>query len=89
MFCFAIMGPPTRPVFSGLTAKAVRLRRTLSNGVIRTNCDDCRSRLAPGSWSSFPYQEGAELVVGRAVARLHDFPEFEMLAMLPAPAEQG
>ena len=32
---------------------------------------------------AFPYVEGTELVVGRATARVHEFPPFEMITMLP------
>ena len=29
------------------------------------------------------YEEGDQLIVGRATARLHDFPEFEIILVLP------
>jgi hypothetical protein len=42
-------------------------------------CQGVRPDVRP----AFPYQEGAELVVGRATARFEPFPPFELILMLP------
>ena len=43
-------------------------------------CQGVRADVRP----AFQYEEGDELIVGRASACLHSFPAFEMLLMLPA-----
>ena len=43
-------------------------------------CQGVRADVRP----AFPYEEGSELVVGRATACVHEFPAFEMIVMLPA-----
>ena len=42
-------------------------------------CQGVRADIRP----AFPYEEGSELIVGRASACLHSFPAFEMILMLP------
>lgn len=48
-------------------------------------CQGVRADVRP----AFKYTEGDELVVGRAKAQIHDFPEFELIVMFPEllPAE--
>ena len=43
-------------------------------------CQGVRANVRP----AFAYEEGRELVVGRAKARVHEFPPFELIVMLPA-----
>jgi len=50
------------------------------HGVRAEGCQGVRADVRP----AFPYQEGDELIVGRAFACLHTFPAFEMILMLPA-----
>ena len=51
--------------------------------------DGCSARsegcqgVRPGVRPSFVYEEGRELIVGRSTAQLHEFPEFELILMLP------
>lgn len=42
-------------------------------------CQGVRADVRP----AFPYTEGEELVLGRAKARLNEFPEFDVLLMIP------
>jgi hypothetical protein len=42
-------------------------------------CQGVRANIRP----ALVYEEGAELLVGRATARIHDFPDFEIVLMLP------
>jgi len=42
-------------------------------------CQGVRANVRP----AFPYSEGDELIVGRGTAQIHDFPEFEIILMLP------
>ncbi|MEW6073434.1 MAG: hypothetical protein AB1726_12700 [Planctomycetota bacterium] len=43
-------------------------------------CQGVRANVRP----ALIYQEGDELLVGRAKGRIHEYPEFEILLMLPA-----
>ena len=42
-------------------------------------CQGVRADVRP----AFPYEEGSELLVGRARASVHEFPEFELILMMP------
>jgi len=42
-------------------------------------CQGVRANVRP----AFPYAEGDQLVVGRAQARIHEFPAFELIVMFP------
>jgi hypothetical protein len=61
------------------------LRRMLPEGVaVRSEgCQGVRAGIRP----AFPYQEGDELVVGRARARVHRFEPCELILMLPRIGE--
>ncbi len=58
------------------------LRSTGEGGAtVRSDgCQGVRADVRP----AFGYDEGSELLVGRARVRVHEFPEFEMILMLPA-----
>jgi hypothetical protein len=43
-------------------------------------CQGVRPDVRP----AFPYEEGSDLIVGRATARIEPFPPFELLLILPA-----
>lgn len=44
-------------------------------------CQGVRSNVRP----ALDYTEGGELLVGRAGVQIHEFPEFEMILMVPSP----
>ena len=50
-----------------------------STSVRSDGCQGVRANVRP----AFPYDEGSELMVGRAKTRLHEFPSFELIAMFP------
>lgn len=61
-----------------------------ADAVIRTICPEDHSVRSEGCQGvrpdvrpAFPYREGDELLLGRAKARLHDYPEFDALIMIP------
>lgn len=47
-------------------------------------CQGVRAGVRP----AFPYTDGEELILGRARARLHEFPEFDALIMIPPPVAE-
>ena len=67
----SFIGGAAEEVFRELGSEDVSVR---SEG-----CQGVRPDCAP----SFPYEEGDDLIVGRAQARINESPAFEMLLMLP------
>jgi len=62
-------------------ADAVLRNWAPEGGAVRSEgCQGVRADVRP----AFPYEEGKELIVGRAKAKLHSYPAFEMILMLPA-----
>jgi hypothetical protein len=60
------------------------LRRMLPDAAARS--EGCQG-VRPGIRPAFPYQEGNELIVGRARARVHAFEPCELILMLPRLGE--
>ncbi len=59
------------------------LRKNRPEIIVRSEgCQGVRADVRP----AFPFEEGAELVVGRARTTLHDFPEFDFLLLIPVEA---
>jgi hypothetical protein len=58
------------------------LRSSFPDAVVTRSegCQGVRAEVRP----AFPYTEGNELLIARASARIHDFPPFELILMLPA-----
>jgi len=63
----------------GALSSVVGQRAELGWEVRTEGCQGVR----PGVRPALDYEEGTELVVVRARARLHEWPEFELLAILP------
>lgn len=64
---------------SGATDAVVRTWIPEKLTVRSEGCQGVRANVRP----AFPYEEGTELIVGRATAQIHSFPEFEIVLMLP------
>ena len=66
--------------FIGGASDAVTRSWFTDNVSVRSEgCQGVRANVRP----AFPRTEGEELIVGRATAQIHDFPEFEIILMLP------
>lgn len=63
----------------GATDGALRVRFPQGLSVRSLGCQGLRADQPP----AFPYKQGDELIVGRAKARIGEFPQFEMLLVLP------
>ena len=63
----------------GATDAVVRSWFSDKISVRSQGCQGVRANVRP----AFPRTEGEELILGRATARIHDFPEFEIILMLP------
>jgi len=63
------------------------LRRSLPQGssVRSEGCQGVRADVRP----ALEYGEGDQLIVGRAIVRVHEFSEFQMIVMAPLAAEQS
>jgi hypothetical protein len=64
----------------GATSTALAEQGVAGWSVRSEGCQGVRADVRP----AFPYEEGSELVVGRATARFESFQPFEMILMLPA-----
>lgn len=64
----------------GASDTAVRDHCRDGHAVRSDGCQGVRAGVRP----ALRYEEGDELVVGRARARIHDFPEFELILVLPS-----
>ncbi len=63
----------------GAADGALRVRFPKGLSVRSMGCQGLRPQQPPG----FPYKTGEELIVGRAMARIGEFPAFEMLLVMP------
>jgi hypothetical protein len=69
----------------GATDGALRVRFPSGLSVRSQGCQGVRAGQAP----AFPFQEGDELIDGRATARIGDGEPFELVLILPVIREQG
>ena len=67
-------------MISGAVQDSVRELTGSDSSVSFGGCQGVRADVRP----ALEYTEGDELVVGRAVARIHEYPEFELILMFPA-----
>ncbi|HED65400.1 MAG TPA: hypothetical protein ENJ09_07580 [Planctomycetes bacterium] len=70
--------------FIGAAVEEVCREVVPGTAVHSAGCQGVRKNVRP----AFPYEEGDELLVGRAQARIHTFPEFELILMMPAASLQ-
>ncbi|HUR29580.1 MAG TPA: hypothetical protein VM509_15430 [Planctomycetota bacterium] len=63
----------------GATDGALRTRFPQGLAVRSLGCQGLRAEQPPG----FPFEKGTELIVGRAKARISDYPVFNMVLILP------
>lgn len=68
--------------FIGGAADDVMRSYFAGSSVRSEGCQGVRADIRP----ALDYREGDELIVGRAQLRLHTFPDFELIAVLPAIA---
>jgi len=69
----------------GAIDEAIRSTAMAPVTVRSEGCQGVRADVRP----CFGYEEGTELIIGRATARVHQFPEFELILMIPAFATAG
>ncbi len=70
---------------AGATDAVVRTWYSAEATCRSSGCQGVRADVRP----AFPYEEGAQLAVGRAQAKIASFPPFEMITMLPVPVTSG
>ena len=66
---------------AGATDAVIRTWYSAEATCRSAGCQGVRAGVRP----AFPYEEGAELVVGRAQAKIASFAPFEIITMLPTP----
>lgn len=52
------------------------------NGQVSVRTEGCQG-VAPDLPPAFPYRKGSELLIGRVTAKLHEYPSFPMVMLLP------